>query len=135
MTTPTPATTATGAAAPDAAAAEDPCVHDALLAGPVAIPEITVVLGALADPMRMAIVRGLAEDGGERICNSFGLAITKSTLSHHFRVLREAGIIEQRLDGTRKLTSLRRADLDAVYPGLLDSVLRAPAPAGAAPQG
>jgi DNA-binding transcriptional ArsR family regulator len=130
-----PSTTGTGTAAVGGLTADsdDPCAQDALLAEPVAIPEITAVLAALADPMRMAIVRRLAEDGGERICSSFGLAITKSTLSHHFRVLREAGIIEQRLEGTRKLTSLRRADLDAVYPGLLGSVLRAPA--AAPPQG
>jgi DNA-binding transcriptional ArsR family regulator len=91
----------------------------------VPVAEITVVLQALADPARMAIVRGLAESGGARSCGSFELAITKSTLSHHFRVLREAGIIEQRHEGTRKLTTLRREELDAVYPGLLGSVLRA----------
>jgi DNA-binding transcriptional ArsR family regulator len=112
----------------------DPCLQEALATEPVAIPDITTVLAALADPMRMAIVRGLAEDGSERPCGSFGLAVTKSTLSHHFRVLREAGIVAMRHDGTRKLTSLRRADLDAVYPGLIDSVLRAPATAVTAPQ-
>jgi DNA-binding transcriptional ArsR family regulator len=54
--------------------------------------------------------------------------VTKSTLSHHLKVLREAGIILMRVDGTRKLTSLRRAELNEAYPGLLESILRAPAP-------
>jgi DNA-binding transcriptional ArsR family regulator len=44
-------------------------------------------------------------------------------MTHHFRILREAGVIEQRRDGTSKLTSLRREDLDARFPGLLDAVL------------
>ena len=56
--------------------------------------------------------------------------MTKSTRSHHFKVLREAGLIEQEIVGRTKMTSLRRDDLDARFPGLLDSVLKA-APAGA----
>ncbi|MDX6565941.1 MAG: hypothetical protein QOE10_1603, partial [Gaiellales bacterium] len=48
---------------------------------------------------------------------------TKSTATHHFRVLREAGVIEQRLDGNRKLNTLRREALEARFPGLLDVVL------------
>ena len=62
-----------------------------------------------------------------RRCGSFDLDITKSTLTHHFRVLREAGVIEQRIEGTAKLNSLRREDLDRRFPGLLDAVL-APSP-------
>lgn len=90
----------------------------------VAIPDITAVLAALADPVRMAIVRRLGDCEDARSCGSFDLPVTKSTLSHHFKTLREAGIIQGRYEGTRKLISLRRADLDAAYPGLLDSVLR-----------
>lgn len=90
----------------------------------VPIPDITVVLQALADPMRLAIVRRLGECEDARACGSFDLPVTKSTLSHHFKTLREAGVIQGRYEGTRKLISLRRADLDAAYPGLLDSVLR-----------
>jgi DNA-binding transcriptional ArsR family regulator len=96
-----------------------PCADGAELP-PVA--DITAVLQALGDPVRMAIVQSLA-DHHERPCGSFGLPVTKSTLTHHFRVLREAGIIESRCEGTRKLISLRRTDLDAAYPGLIDSVL------------
>ncbi len=93
----------------------------------VAIPDVTTVLAALADPIRLAIVLRLGECEDARACGSFDLPVTKSTLSHHFKTLRDAGIIQSRYEGTRKLISLRRADLEAVYPGLLGSVLRAAA--------
>jgi DNA-binding transcriptional ArsR family regulator len=86
--------------------------------------DLAAVLHALSDPMRLRIVSGLATQS-ERTCKSFGLPVTKSTCTHHFRVLREAGVIRQRLEGTTKLNSLRRDDLEARFPGLLDSVLRA----------
>jgi DNA-binding transcriptional ArsR family regulator len=82
------------------------------------------VLAALSDPVRLAIVCMLA-DGRERSCRSFGLPIAKSTLTHHLKVLREAGVITQRAVGTSRMTCLRRKDLDARFPGLLDSVLTA----------
>jgi DNA-binding transcriptional ArsR family regulator len=93
----------------------------------VPIPDVSTVLQALADPIRLAIVLRLGECEEARACGSFELPVTKSTLSHHFKTLREAGIIQGRYEGTRKLISLRRADLDAAYPGLLESVLRAAA--------
>jgi DNA-binding transcriptional ArsR family regulator len=87
---------------------------------------IESVLAALSDPVRLQIVRTLAETpGSERACGSFGLPVGKSTASHHFRVLREAGVVNQRVDGRLKLTTLRRGDLDARFPGLLDSVVGA----------
>jgi len=95
------------------------------LDAPVPVADLTTVLQALGDPVRIAIVRSLAQTDGARACGSFYLPVAKSTLSHHFRVLREAGLIEQRCEGTRKLTSLRRADVNAVFPGLLDSILHA----------
>ncbi len=82
------------------------------------------VLAALSDPVRLEIVCMLAS-GGERSCGSFGLPIAKSTLTHHLRVLREAGVITQRPVGTSRMTCLRKNDLDARFPGLFDSVLRA----------
>lgn len=82
------------------------------------------VLHALSDPVRLSLVRDLA-GGGEQPCNALELAVAKSTASHHFRVLREAGIIRQRPEGTQYLNSLRREDLDRRFPGLLDAVLRA----------
>jgi len=87
--------------------------------------ELTAVLHALSDPQRLRIVRVLAEDAEPRSCGSFDLEVTKSTCTHHFRILREAGVVEQRLQGTSKLNTLRRDDLEARFPGLLDAVLSA----------
>jgi DNA-binding transcriptional ArsR family regulator len=86
--------------------------------------QLPAVLHALSDPMRLWIVEALAA-GGERTCKSFQLPVTKSTSTHHFRVLREAGVIRQRLEGTTRLSSLRREELDQRFPGLLDAVLGA----------
>jgi len=85
--------------------------------------ELTAILHALGDPVRLAIVRELA--GGERrACGAFThLGVSHSTLSHHFRVLREAGVIETHAEGSTRLNTLRRQGLDARYPGLLASVL------------
>ncbi|MFB9691029.1 ArsR/SmtB family transcription factor [Amycolatopsis plumensis] len=84
------------------------------------------VLSALGNPIRMAITRILAE-GGEHACGTVGLqlgtSISKSTLTHHWRVLRDSGVIWQRPAGRENLLSLRRDDLDARYPGLLDAIL------------
>ncbi|WP_167479385.1 MULTISPECIES: helix-turn-helix transcriptional regulator [unclassified Nocardia] len=82
----------------------------------------TEVLAALSDPVRLAIVARLAEldDDAELACRVFELPVSKSTQSNHFRVLREAGVIAQRDEGTRRMNRLRRADLDAEFPGLLD---------------
>src|SRR5215208_435720 len=86
--------------------------------------ELAHVLHALSDPVRLRIVSGLAAGAG-RSCGSFELPVTKSTCTHHFKVLREAGVIAQRQQGTARLNTLRREDLDARFPGLLDTVLRA----------
>ena len=88
--------------------------------------ELAAVLHALSDPKRLRIVTGLAVED-KRTCKSFDLPVTKATCTHHFRVLREAGVIRQRLEGTTRLNSLRRADLDERFPGLIDSVLGATA--------
>ena len=88
---------------------------------------LPAVLHALSDPQRLRIVQTLAEDPAPRPCGTFDLEVSKSTLTHHFRVLREAGVIEQRSDGTSKFNSLRREDLEAQFPGLLDAVLNSAA--------
>lgn len=80
------------------------------------------VLHALADPTRLTIVQTLHADL-ERPCGSFPVTVAPSTLTHHFRVLREAGLIHQREDGARRWTALRHADLDARFPGLIDTIL------------
>jgi DNA-binding transcriptional ArsR family regulator len=86
--------------------------------------ELVDVLQALADPVRLQIVRALAEADGPIACNAFDIPVAKSTGSHHLKVLREAGVTTAQVDGTRKYHTLRRADLDDRFPGLLDSVLR-----------
>lgn len=88
---------------------------------------LTGVLYALSDPVRLSIVKHLAEDGG-KACGTFCLPVAKSTASHHFRVLREAGVIQMRPEGTQYINSLRLEDLGARFPGLLESVLRASGP-------
>ena len=88
---------------------------------------VSIALRALSDPVRLRIVRTLARNG-EQCCGDCGIPMPKPTLSHHFKVLREAGIIRVRLDGTQRCISLRRPDVDVRFPGLLDSVLEAPEP-------
>ena len=87
--------------------------------------ELAAVLHALSDPVRLRIVAALAATDEQPSCGAFDLPVTKSTCTHHFKVLRAAGVISQRQRGTARLNSLRREDLDARFPGLLDSVLRA----------
>src|SRR3954462_7798682 len=92
--------------------------------------ELPAVMHALSDPHRLEIVRRLADDAEPRPCGTFGFDISKSTMTHHFRTLRESGVIRQERKGTTKMTELRREDLDARFPGLLDAVLSAqPVPA------
>jgi DNA-binding transcriptional ArsR family regulator len=108
---------------------EQPARPDAESREPLTHPErmeieLTAVLHAFSDPMRLMIVAELAL-GQERTCKSIDLPVVKSTCTHHFRVLREAGVIRQRLIGTTKVNTLRREELDARFPGLLDAVLGA----------
>ncbi|PZT70077.1 transcriptional regulator [Streptomyces sp. SW4] len=91
------------------------------------------VLHALADPMRLRIVRELAAESDELSCSHFVLPVTKSTTTHHFRVLRESGVIRQCYRGTAKMNGLRRDDLDGLFPGLLDAILAAAARQAAGP--
>jgi DNA-binding transcriptional ArsR family regulator len=85
--------------------------------------ELPAVLHALSDPQRLEIVRTLADSAAPCPCGSIELGIAKSTMTHHYRVLRESGVIRQERQGTTKLTELRRHDLEARFPGLLDAVL------------
>ncbi len=84
------------------------------------------VLYALGDPVRLEIVRRLAA-GGEQpcacVCAGVDAKIAKSTMSHHFRILRAAGVIFTRKEGTQLLNSLRQEDLERLFPGLLAVVV------------
>ena len=93
------------------------------------------VLSALADPIRRTIVRQLAGGHDDQACIAFDLPVSKSTSTHHFRVLREAGVITQRYRGTAILNCLREEDLDARFPGLLGAVLAAEAERSGTPVG
>ena len=87
------------------------------------------IIQALAEPVRLEIVRQLAgcPSDGELTCGSVSLPVSKSTASHHFKTLLDAGVIAERSQGTRKYLHLRRDELDKQFPNLIDSVLRATA--------
>lgn len=97
--------------------------------GDVVVPgreeiHIEAVLQALADPVRLEMVRQLARSD-EIACGALDVPVSKSTRTHHLRILREAGVIVTRHQGTSRFQSLRREDLDELFPGLLDGVLAA----------
>jgi DNA-binding transcriptional ArsR family regulator len=91
-------------------------------------PDGLQVIQALSDPVRLEIVRQLAGcNGGELGCGAVVVPVSKSTASHHFKTLLNAGVIAERGEGTRKFFQLRRSELEEQFPGLIDSVLRATA--------
>ena len=84
------------------------------------------MLAALADSHRLASVRFLARNGESwcsQVMQEAGLELSKSTFSHHLRILREAGVVTKRIQGARGYTCLRKADLDSRFPGLIDSIV------------
>ncbi|EMF01315.1 helix-turn-helix transcriptional regulator [Streptomyces mobaraensis NBRC 13819 = DSM 40847] len=83
--------------------------------------ELGAVLAALADPLRRRVVRELARapEGTTRTCSSFALPVSKATVTHHFRALREAGLVRQVDRGNSRMARLRRADIEQRFPGLL----------------
>lgn len=95
-----------------------PTAEDITLAG---------ILYALGDPVRLEIVKRLAANE-ELSCSDLDLQVAKSTLSHHFKILREAGVLYCRKQGTQHMNSLRRKDLDQAFPGLLEVILQAATP-------
>ncbi len=89
---------------------------------------LNAVMRALSDPMRYHVVATLAAEpeGTERLCTSFGLPVSKSTRTHHFRILREAGLIQQVDRGNSRMAQLRRRDLNERFPGLVRLILDNP---------
>jgi DNA-binding transcriptional ArsR family regulator len=89
--------------------------------------QLPLVLDCLSDPTRLAIVCSLAgNDGGRDLCcGDFSEFSGKSNLAYHFARLREAGVTSTRLQGTTRYITLRRDDIDALFPGLLDTVINA----------
>lgn len=86
--------------------------------------ELGAVLAALSDPLRRSVVRELVrqDSDAERTCTSFGLPVSKSTRTHHFKVLREAGLVRQVDRGNMRGVVLRRDDLEGRFPGLLSLI-------------
>ena len=84
---------------------------------------LDAVLSALSDPIRRAIACKLSSCEETWSCSTFGLPVSKSTATHHFRVLREAGLIRTRNEGATRMNALRREDIEQRFPGLLSCVL------------
>ena len=80
------------------------------------------VLHALGDAVRLGIVRQLARQG-DSSCAALDGGRPKSTMSHHFKVLRDAGLVRTRNQGVTHMNALCRASVDAAFPGLLDAVV------------
>jgi DNA-binding transcriptional ArsR family regulator len=82
------------------------------------------VFNALGDTVRLNVVCDLLSlpEDAEKACGTFVISVSKSTFSHHVRVLREAGLIQVRQEGALSLLSLRRDDIEARFPGLLTTV-------------
>jgi DNA-binding transcriptional ArsR family regulator len=89
--------------------------------------DLPMVLDCLSDPTRLAIVYTLAlreQAATELCCGDFNALSGKSNLAYHFAKLRESGVMQTRIVGTNRLMKLRREDLDARFPGLLDAVIK-----------
>jgi DNA-binding transcriptional ArsR family regulator len=95
---------------------------------PEALPvaPVQVVLAALADPVRLEMVRRLVDADGQSVqCSTLYDDVTKSTASHHFKILREAGVTERLIVAGQTHQKLRADELEAKLPGLLSSVVAA----------
>ena len=84
------------------------------------------VLEALSDPVRLEMVRRLAAAGESVACADLYDSVSKSTASHHFKVLREAGLTERLSIGGQTHQRLRLDDLEESYPGVVSSIVAAP---------
>ena len=87
--------------------------------------DLATIMRTVGDPLRLQIVRMLA-DGQEQSCNVMtgALGLPTSTGSYHLRLLREAGVTRTRADGTLRLISLRREDLENRFPGLVEVLIQ-----------
>ncbi len=88
--------------------------------------DLPMVLDCLSDPTRLAIVYALAQSeraATELCCGDFNALSGKSNLAYHFAKLRESGVMRTRIVGTNRLMRLRREDLEARFPGLLDAII------------
>lgn len=87
--------------------------------------DLVEILRAMADPIRLHMVTVLADgEPHAKTRDDWGVDVTKSTLSHHFKILREAGVTRTIFEGRTHFIQLRRAELDEKFPGLLDALTR-----------
>ncbi|GII54927.1 transcriptional regulator [Planotetraspora thailandica] len=89
------------------------------------------VLEALVEPVRRMLVSQLAQAGEDKGCGTFDVPVSASTLTHHFNVLREAGVIRQYYVGTTKMNTLRADEMEERFPGLLSAVVSSSVAEGA----
>jgi DNA-binding transcriptional ArsR family regulator len=83
------------------------------------------ILYALSDPTRVEIVLTLDQKGRAMTCGELVIDRPKSSMSHHFKILRGAGLVETLIKGTEHINSLRLAELEKRFPGVLKSILKA----------
>lgn len=87
--------------------------------------ELTDIMYALSDPTRIEIVTLLAKAGRKLTCGEVDLNRPKSSMSHHFKILRSAGLVETVIEGTEHMNSLRLSEIEQKFPGVLSSVIKA----------
>lgn len=106
------------------ASAEKPARAERIRHPEVESFDLATIMRALGDPIRLEMVR-IVDGEGEILCSDIyeGLGLPNSTGSYHLRQLREAGITRARAIGPKRMTSLRRDDLESRFPGLLDIVI------------
>lgn len=86
---------------------------------------LTDIMYALSDPTRLEIVARLAKADRKMTCGEFDLNRPKSSLSHHFKILRAAGLVETMIEGTEHMNTLRLSEIEEKFPGVLSAVLQA----------
>lgn len=86
--------------------------------------ELTDIMYALSDPTRLEIVARLANAARKMTCGEFDLNRPKSSMSHHFKILRSAGLVETLIEGTEHMNALRLEEIERKFPGVLKSVLQ-----------
>ncbi len=89
------------------------------------VASLQEVLAALSDPVRLEMVRRLMAAGRPQACGTLYASVGKSTASHHFKLLRENGVIERHLIGGQVHQYLRQEALDAAHPGVVRTIVAA----------
>ena len=86
--------------------------------------ELTDIMYALSDPARVEIVRTIAKAKRALTCTELNANRPKSSMSHHFKILRDCGVLETQIDGKEHLNTLRTAEVEKRFPGILKAILK-----------